>query len=425
MKKVLIVGYFWPYRPGSRRILGLTKYITEFGWQPVILTAPLYEKPDVDIRIIETPYRDALGPWKRLLRLNPKEDIRKQVKQRFGAASKRSPLIDFVLTRLGEIANYPDSEKGWKPFAIKAGSELLQNEDIDTMISVWPVTSHFIARELKIKYKIPWLADFPDLWSQNHNYSYSSLRKALDIRLERKILAQADALVAVSQPWAEKLRALHEGKPAYTITHGFDPEEVNDPPAELTAKFTITYTGAIYTGKQKPSKLFAALRDLLSDRVIDPNDIEVRFYGNVASWVEKEIEQHGLSSIVKQYGIIPRYTAVEKQRESQLLLLLDWDNSQEKGVYTGKIFEYFGARRPILTTGGVAGNVVDVLLGETKVGIHAPTVEGIKAALIEFYKEYKLTGKIAYNGLEVEINKYTYREMARKFADILDHLIGK
>ena len=66
-----------------------------------------------------------------------------------------------------------------------------------------------------------------------------------------------------------------------------------------------------------------------------------------------------------------------------------------------------------------------MLLGETKVGIHAPTVEGIKAALIEFYNEYKLTGKIAYNGLEVEINKYTYREMARKFADILDHLIGK
>lgn len=425
MKKVLIVGYFWPYRPGSRRILGLTKYITEFGWQPVILTAPLYEKPEPQFRVIETPSRDVLSFWKKLLGINPEQDLRGQVKKRFGAASKRSPLIDFVLTRLGEIANYPDSEKGWKPFAIKAGGELLQNEDIDTMISVWPVTSHFIARELKIKYKIPWLADFPDLWSQNHNYSYSSLRKALDIRLERKILAQADALVAVSQPWAEKLRALHEGKPAYTITHGFDPEEVNDPPAELAAKFTITYTGTIYTGKQEPSKLFAALRDLISDEAIDLKEIEVRFYGRKHDWLDKEIEQHGLSSIVKQYGIIPRYTAVEKQRESQLLLLLDWDNSQEKGVYTGKIFEYFGARRPILTTGGVAGNVVDVLLGKTKVGIHAPTVEGIKAALIEFYKEYKLTGKIAYNGLEAEINKYTYREMARKFADILDHLIGK
>jgi len=425
MKKVLIVGYFWPYRYGSKRIVGLAKYLPEFGWQPIFLTAPLYEKPEPHFRVIETPYRDVLSFWKKLLGINPEQDLRGQVKKRFGATSKRSPLIDFVLTRLGEIINYPDSERGWKPFAIKAGSELLQKEDIDAMISVWPVTSHFIAKELKIKYKIPWLADFPDLWSQNHNYSYSSLRRALDIRLERKILAQADALVTISQPWAEKLRALYEGKPAYTITHGFDPEEVNDPPAELTAKFTITYTGTIYTGKQEPSKLFAALRDLISDETIDLKEIEVRFYGRKHDWLDKEIKQYGLSSIVKQYGVILRHTAVEKQRESQLLLLLDWDDPQEKGVYTGKIFEYFGARRPILTTGGVADNVVDVLLGETKVGIHAPTVEGIKGALIEFYKEYKLTGKISYNGVEAEINKYTHREMARKFSEILDHLIGK
>jgi len=425
MKKVLIVGYFWPYRPGSRRISGLTKYITEFGWQPVILTAPLYEKPDVDIRIIETPYRDALGPWKRLLRLNPKEDIRKQMKQRFGVASRKSSLLDFILTRCGEIINYPDAERGWKNFAVKAGSELLQSENIDVVISIWPVTSHFIARELKSKYKIPWIADFPDLWSQNHNYIYSPLRRLIDRRLELKTLSDADALVTVSEPWAEKQRTLHKGKPVYAITHGFDPETVNAPPAKLTDTFTITYTGTIYTGKQEPSKLFAALRDLISDEAIDLKEIEVRFYGRKHDWLDKEIEQHGLSSIVKQYGIIPRHTAVEKQRESQLLLLLDWDNSQEKGVYTGKIFEYFGARRPILTTGGVAGNVVDVLLGETKVGIHAPTVEGIKAALIEFYKEYKLTGKIAYNGLEAEINKYSHREMARKFAEILERLAGK
>jgi len=423
MKKLLIIGYFWPYRPGSRRILGLARYITEFGWEPIILTAPLYQKPEPHFRVTETSYRDPLGFWKKLMGINPEQDLRGQVKERFGVTSKRSPLIDFIITRCGEIVNYPDPERGWKKPAIEAGSKLLQSENIDAMVSIWPVTSHFIARELKNRYKIPWVADFPDPWSQNHNYRYSSLRRALDRRLELKILSTADALVSTSEPWAENLSALHKGKQAYTITHGFDPEEVNDPPAQLTAKFTITYTGTIYTPKQEPAKLFAALRDLISGGTIDLKNIEVRFYGRKYDWLDREIEKYRLSGIVRQYGEIPRQTAVEKQKESQLLLLLDWESSREKGVYTGKIFEYFGSRRPILATGGVAGNVVDVLLGETGVGVHAPTVEGIKYAFMKFYKEYQETSKIAYNGPETAINKYSHREMARKFSDIFDRLI--
>ena len=39
---------------------------------------------------------------------------------------------------------------------------------------------------------------------------------------------------------------------------------------------------------------------------------------------EQEIEEYGLSNIVRQYGEVPRQTAVEKQRESQLLLQLSW-----------------------------------------------------------------------------------------------------
>ena len=300
MKKVLIIAYLAPYLPGTRRFPGLAKYLPDFGWQPIILTAPLHEKPELQFRVIETPYRDALSFWKKLLGINPEQNFREQVKKRFRATSKRSPFMDFMLTRFGEIINYPDSERGWKPFAIKVGIGLLQKENIDAVISIWPVTSHFIAQELKIKYKIPWLADFPDLWSQNHNYIYSSLRKALDTRLERKILAQADAMVTVSEPWAAKQRALHRTKPVYTITHGFDPEDINDPPAELTAKFTITYTGTIYPGKQEPALLLAALRDLISNGTMNPDDIEARFYGRQYDWLDEEIEQHGLSNIVKQ-----------------------------------------------------------------------------------------------------------------------------
>jgi len=420
LKNVLIIAYYW-----GTRIPGLVKYLPEFGWQPVILTAPLIEEPNTQFRVVETSYRDVFSFWKRLFRLNPDEDVRRQVKKRFGVTFKNS-LVDFILTCVGEVVNYPDGDKGWKPFAVTAGSELLQREDIHAILSSSsPITSHLIAKELKIRHKIPWVADFRDLWSQNHNYSYSPIRKLFDRRLELKTLSEADALVTVSEPWAEKLKMLHVGKPVHTISHGYNPAMVNKPPARLTPKFIITYTGSIYARMQNPSKFFVALQDLISDGTMNPDEVEVRFYGSEIDWLETEIKQYGLSAIVKQYEKVSRDISLEKQKESQLLLLLDWDNPREHGVTTAKFFEYLGARRPILATGGVAGNIIDILLDETKAGIHTPTVEDIKSTLKELYQEYKLTGKIAFKGEESKINKYTHREMASKFAELLNHLEAK
>ena len=426
MKKVLIVAYFPPHPQASPRILGLAKYLPEFGWQPIILTAPVGDNLDSQFRVIETGYHDVLGFWKKLLGLNPKYELtRTRVKDGIGITSKNF-IFDFFLAFCAAIITYPDSDRGWKLFAVKAGSELLQNEDIDAIISSSsPVTSHLIAKGLKRKHKIPWVADFRDLWTQNHNYGYGPLRRLIDKRLELKTLLPADALVTVSQPWAEKLRVFNNGKAAYVITNGFDPEKMSKEQLDLTSKFTITYTGNIYPGKQDPSKLFAALKDLISDRLRDPNEVAVRFYGSKIEWLDKEVERYGLSSVVKQYGFEPKQIALEKQRESQLLLLLNWEDPQEQGVYPGKVFEYLAAQRPIIATGGFGNDVIERLLDETTAGIYCKTVEGIKSILRELYSEYKLKGKITYNGDMAKINKYSHREMARKFAEVLDSLTGK
>ncbi|MFC1964605.1 glycosyltransferase [Chloroflexota bacterium] len=418
MKRVLIIVHSPRV---STRIEGLVKYLPEFYWQPVILTGVKNKYTDLPARIVETTYRDALGFLRYLLKLDPEKDVKQQIKNRFGITSKKSP-VDFFFTLGGEIINYPCPGKNWKPFALKAAREFLQTENIDAVISSSPpVVSHLISSELKTEHNIPWIADFRDLWSQNHNYKYSPLRKAFDKRLELKTLSQVDALTTTSQPWAEQLGALHKGKPVYTITHGFNPADANIPPAKLTTKFTINYTGIIYPGKQDTSKLFAALRDLISSGTICREDIEIRFYGVEDPWLQEETRQYGVSDIVNQLGKVTREVAVQKQRESQLLLLLDWDDPQERGVYTGKIFEYLGSRRPILAIGGARGNIVAKLLDETMAGIHAPTIEDVKNALKELYREYKLKGAVIYKGDEVEINKYSHREMARKFSEILEH----
>ena len=421
MKKVLIIGYLpWSRPGGSYRTAPLVKYLPEFGWQPVVVTPLLNDKPPQELRIIETPYRDALAFWKKLVRFNPNELLGQQVKEKFGTNHNRKTLIDQALIVMLGLVTYPDAERGWQPFATRAADQLLQSEQIDAMISCRPIISNIVAHKLKEIYRIPWVVDYTDPWSQNTGYDYGPLRHRLDRRLELKTVASADALVSTSEPWAERLRALHTSKPVFTITHGFDPDEVNSPPVELTKKFTITYTGTIYTGNQDPLKLFHALHDLISDGTLQPEDIEVRFYGRKVVWLEKEIGNYGLSDIVRYYGQVPKETALQKQRESHLLLVLDWEDPAEPGIYTYKIFEYMAARRPILATGGQSDDIVARLLTDTGAGWHAPTVDDIKDALSKLYQEYRLKGNVSYNDREAEINKYSHYEMARKFAEILD-----
>ena len=63
------------------------------------------------------------------------------------------------------------------------------------------------------------------------------------------------------------------------------------------------------------------------------------------------------------------------------------------------------------------------LLAETRAGSHAPGVEDIKNSLRKLYQEYRLNGAAAFEGEESKINQYSHREMARRFAEILDHLV--
>jgi len=148
---------------------------------------------------------------------------------------------------------------------------------------------------------------------------------------------------------------------------------------------TIVYTGTIYEGKQDPTRLFAALRELF-DEGLGESDIEVEFYGDEQAWLQEEIERYELLNTVFQCGRVSRKAALQIQREADILLVLKWEDPQENGVYTGKVFEYLGARRPILATGG-HDDVVTELLLETGAGVCASTVQEIKEALVGFIRD--------------------------------------
>ncbi len=421
-KKVLLIGFPSPLRRGgSPRLLGLAKYLPLFGWKPTILSGPLDRPPEGKTRICETKMKDNLGILSRLLGSGQPEDLTSEVKRKLAVRTTQS-FVDKLLTFGGEISTYPDFYRGWEKFGYQEGTHLLESEEFQAMISCHPKISHIIAKKLRDKYKIPWVADLPDLWSQNYNYRYSQYRRVMDRRLEIKTLSSANVMTTVSEPLAEKLRMLHKNKKIESIPSGYDEELFDSSFVPITGKFSITYTGMIYTGKQDPGKLLRALAELNRDNQIDIKNFDVRFYGEKVGWLEAEIEQFRLADCVKQHGMLLKNEVIRKQRESQVLAFFNWEDPEEPGVYSGKIFEYLGARRPILCTGGDIEDVVPELLRETGAGESAVEISDIKILITKYYHEYKKTGLVTYRGNESAVKKYSQQEMARRFNEILSNL---
>ena len=421
-KRVLIITYFFPPRQhiASLRPRGLAKYLIEFGWQPVILTVDLPKALDTRFQVVRTPYPgDVSALLKNKLRLNSEKGFQEQIGIPKSIRGGRHSLPGKIIRLIKELFAYPDEQKAWLPYGIKAGCNILKNDDFNAIISTsGPETTHLIAAMLKNKYFLPWVADFRDLWSQNHYYPYSRIRKLLDQSLEIKTIAQADALVTVSKPLAQKLQLLHNKKKIFSISNGFDPDEIKK--SSLTKKFTITYTGQLYQGKMDPAPLFMAIEKMIAEKVVNPLSLFIQFFGPQQYWLDEEINRHNLGGIIKQYGNVDREVALTKQRESQILLLLNWDDPEEMGVYTGKIFEYLAANRPILALGGRSGDVVCELLKETGAGVQAKSVQKIEKVLRAWYMEYLTYGQVCYRGRYEQIARYSHREMAKKFAEVLN-----
>ena len=411
MSKILVITYAFPPSSaiGALRPWGLYRHLSSYGWDPVILTASAGESLADVIRI---PHRPAPERLRELLGL-PKD-----------APGLIARSVRAFRLAAGQFAMNAEIERGWQAPAVAAAIERLARENCQAILSTSPpATTHLIARKLKARTGIPWIADLRDLWADNYTYGWSELRRSIDRKIQSRVLGDADALVTVSEPLAQTLRS-HSSQPVWSVPNGFPPEESARSDQPLSAKFSVTYTGTLYAGKRDPTPLFQALKGLIASEQVDSRLIEVRFCGrNVdQTWLNGLIAGHGLSSQVTIGGLLPRRDALERQRESQLLLALDWMDVTQKGVYTGKIFEYLAARRPILSI-GPRGSVVDTLLQETGAGLQCETPNQVAEFLIKSYNEFAQTGRVAFLGNPDAIREYDHASMARRFATLLTPLV--
>ena len=424
--KALLIAHGYPpcHAIGALRAAKFAKYLPRCGWEPTVVTrlwqSQLGLEEPSGIKVVRTHFQDRLRFFRRDdagRRARATQDLQASSGNRGNAVRA---IASFLLK---ECLAYPDESIGWKPYALEAAREMLCAGGISLIFSTSPpATSHLIASQLQCETGLPWVADFRDLWTQNHYVRHAFPRTLIERRLEKRILQGASLLITVSEPFADELRRFH-GKPTEVITNGYDEDDYSGDPPSPTPYFSLTYTGQIYAGKRDPSLLFDAVRDLAGEQAISPEAFRIRFFGpeRDRTIVYELAERYGIRRYVTHGGQIPYREAILRQRESTALLLLNWNVPEEKGVYTGKLFEYLGARRPILAVPRLDG-VVDELMSEANAGVVAGTKQEIVRALEGWYDQFVDSQAVPYNGIETVIRRFTKRAQTEKLAKLFDRL---
>lgn len=309
----------------------------------------------------------------------------------------------------------------WIYPSIKKAEKIHQNWQFDIVVSTFgPPAAHIIAGVLKKKFDFLWVADYRDLWFGGHLYKAKFPFSIIEKLLENYFVSHADLLTTVSQPLAKKLESLFDIK-TITIENGFDPEfqlviENNIFPQDN--KIRLAYTGVIQFGNRDTEPIFKAL-DLIRNKKIDINQLEILFYTDNPEALKKIIEKYQLENIVKNLNYVPRDKVLQIQQAVDALIFLDWNNVEAKGILTGKLFEYMYSGTPILSIGGNSQTSANQLMKKAGVGIILENSIAKIAAILEKLIQKE---KLEYSPSPEVLKQYTREHLAKKMLNTITDL---
>lgn len=377
-KKALIITYYWPPSGGAgvQRWLYFAKYLPEFGIEPIVLTvSPEFASyPQQDESLLKQISPD--------LKLYKTKSFELYQLYSFISAKKEIPYGGFanesnpsLVQKIGRFVRgnlfLPDARKGWNKYAYRKAIALIKEFDIDTVITTSPPHStQLIGLQLKKELGIRWIADLRDPWTDIYFYKmfyHTALARWYDKKMEQKVIQNCDVLTTVSQDLL-RLFGLKNcpglNKKALILPNGYNQDDfLNQSITKHSenSKYTITYTGT-FADSYNINAFCEAVNEFAR---IKPT--KMQFVGKMPENVRELLKQK-LSLLELEFiDYVKHKESIAFIQNSDALLLAIPEVANNKGILTGKFFEYLAARKPIIAIGPVDGDLA-VIMQETACG---------------------------------------------------------
>jgi hypothetical protein len=130
-------------------------------------------------------------------------------------------------------------------------------------------------------------------------------------------------------------------------------------------------------------------------------------------------DRAGILPFVTLDAPVPHAESLRRQVNATALIFFDWFFGAEKGWLSAKIYEYLGARRPILSV-GPHDSAVAALLSKTGAGRVGSSAAEIEAALRTWIDEFRSTGAVRCASDPAALAAYQRQAAAAELARVLD-----
>jgi len=219
----------------------------------------------------------------------------------------------------------------------------------------------------------PWVAEFRDPMVENPDRTPADMSTKAAAVVEWITAHQADQIV-----WGDGIQMEED---YFTEKYSRDPETVQKLPfkgfrreqfeaAETVDydQFTLTYAGSFYDGWIEPRSLFAGI-EKYCDTYGD--EIQVQFYGDWRPEYGEIVAERGLSEVVSHHDFVPKDEIIPILRGSDAVIHIGGDDPENRLNVPSKVYDYIGARTPILAIVDPSFRVADLVRDE-RLGVTAP-----------------------------------------------------
>lgn len=390
MYKVLVISYYYPPMglSGVQRVLKFTKFLSDYNWEPTVVTAGktgyyahdkslLKEVENANIKVIRT---DAFDPNSLLAK--------------YGTISMPRELIRKILSLISKFLFIPDNKKSWANKAYSVAKKLLSNEKFDLIfVSIPPFSQFEVAAKLKNEFNLPLIVDYRDLWFGNHFGFYPTpYHKYKHKKLEYAALKAADKIITVNRRIKEQLLTTYKFlhfEDFDVLPHGFDPSDFKnvEPITFETKKLRILYSGIFYENIT-PEYFLKAFFELAKERPDITENIELHFVGHFRNENRKLVKKLNLFENVVEHGYLEHSEVLRYLVSVDLLWVMLGNGTNMDMVSAGKLFEYFGTRKPIIATVPEGASKTAAKNYKASFITKPDDINEIKAMLVKVYELY-------------------------------------
>lgn len=346
-REVLVIAYYFPPMglSGVQRTLKFVKYLPEYKWKPIVLTTGATNYYAFDETLLNDIgenvkiYRTQYDPFQ-----IKKTSENKQVPY-------PSRFKQILFRRISQAIFIPDSRIRWKKHAVELGSKIIEeNPNIKVIYATAPpYTDFLVAKELSLKYNIPFVVDYRDLWVDNAYFYFATpYHKAKAIKMETEVLRLSQKAFVITRALKEKMLKRYKflsHNDLGILPHGFDEEDFK-PYKHIkpdTKKFTITHSG-VFSDDMTPKYFLKGLAKFLDNNKEAHSVIDVRFVGLMRKNHIKLTEKLKLKNYISQLGYVSHDEVIKNLMESDVL----WMMIPNDIATPSRLYEYIGARKTLL-----------------------------------------------------------------------------